>query len=128
MEAVAVVTILMVIECFVFSALTGRARVKYDVKAPATVGPPEFERHYRVHQNTLEQLMLVLPSMWVFGLYVHAPTAAGLGLVFVVARVLYLRSYVAAPDKRGPGFIIGFLATLVLMLGGLIGAVMSWVS
>lgn len=128
MEALAIVTILILIEYFVFSALVGKARVQHQVKAPATSGPPEFERYFRVHQNTLEQLVLVLPSMWIFGYYVQAQIAAGLGLLFIIGRVLYLRGYVADPEKRGRGFGVGILAASILLVGGLIGAVVSWVS
>ena len=111
-----------------FSALVGRARVRHKVDAPATVGPPEFERYYRVHYNTLEQLIIVLPSMWIFGYFVHTGIAAALGVVFMIGRILYLRGYVAAPETRGRGFVIGILATSILCLGGLIGAVIAWLS
>ena len=127
MEALAVVTILILIEYFVFAALVGKARVQHGVKAPNTSGPAEFERYFRVHQNTLEQLMLLLPSMWIFGYYVNSLIGAGLGVVFLVARVLYVRGYVAEPEKRGLGFMVGFLASAVLMLGGLIGALVAWI-
>jgi glutathione S-transferase len=125
MELVAAVTILILLEYFVFMMLVGTARGKSGIQAPATTGDPVLERTLRVQMNTLEQLVMVLPSMWLFGLYVSAIYAAGLGLVFAVARILYYRGYVADPSKRAIGFLIGFLATLVLMLGALYGTVMA---
>jgi hypothetical protein len=44
----------------------GRARVKYKIPAPQTSGDPDFERVFRVQQNTLEQLVLFLPALWLF--------------------------------------------------------------
>ena len=125
MEYVAVVTILAQLQYMYFSYLTGKARVQYGIKAPAVSGHEMFERHFRIQQNTLEQLVAFLPALWVFAYYVHAATAAGLGLVFIVGRFIYQRGYSQDPKKRGPGFGIGFLAIAVLTLGGLIGALVS---
>ena len=44
------------------------------------------------------------------------------GLVFVVARVLYLRGYVTDPAKREVGFALSVLPVLVLLVGALWGA------
>ena len=125
MEYISVVTMLAVIEYMIFTALTGRARVKYAVQAPATTGHEIFERYYRVQQNTVEQLLIFLPSLWLFGLYVHAVSGAALGLLFIVGRVLYIRGYVADPSKRGPGFALGLLASAILALGGLGGGIVA---
>jgi glutathione S-transferase len=125
MELVAVVTALVVLEYFVFIMLVGMARGKSGVQAPATTGDPLLERTIRVQLNTLEQLAIVIPSMWLFGLYVSDTYAAGLGLVFAIARIIYYRGYVADPSKRALGFGIGFLATLALLLGALYGTVMA---
>ncbi|MCK6370417.1 MAG: MAPEG family protein [Gammaproteobacteria bacterium] len=122
MALVHVVIALAVIELFVFALLVGRARVKYGILAPAVSGHPVFERYYRVHYNTLEQLVCFIPGMLLFATYVSAPVAAGLGLVFIVGRILYLRGYVADPKKRGAGFGISALPVIVLLLGGLGGA------
>jgi glutathione S-transferase len=123
MEWAAIVTVLALIEYMGFGILVGRARVAHGIKAPATSGDPIFERYFRIHQNTGEQLWLFLPSLWLFALYVSGPAAAALGVVWLVGRLIYLRGYVEDPEKRGPGFLIGFLATFVLLLGSLIGAV-----
>ena len=126
MEIVAIVTILALIECFVFSILVARARHSLGIEPPTMVGDPIFERYQRVHQNTLEQLILFLPSLWIFAYYVHVQAAAILGLVFIAGRGLYCRGYIAAAEKRTLGFVIGQIATSVLLLGGLAGASISW--
>ena len=40
----------------------GRMRGK--VLAPATSGDPEFEKAFRIHYNTIEQLIMFLPMLW----------------------------------------------------------------
>jgi glutathione S-transferase len=125
MPYLAIVTALALLEYMAIGILVGRARGKYGIKAPATSGHPVFDRTFRVHQNTLEQLMIFLPSLWLFGTYVSAPWGALLGLVFIAGRVMYVQGYIADPEKRGPGFLVGSLAHGVLLLGGLIGAILA---
>jgi uncharacterized MAPEG superfamily protein len=125
MPYLAIVTALALLEYLAIGLLVGRARGTYGIKAPATSGHPVFDRTFRVHQNTLEQLMLFLPSLWLFGTYVSAPWGALLGRVFIVGRVVYVRGYIQEAEKRGLGFAIGGVANLVLLLGGLVGAVLA---
>jgi uncharacterized membrane protein YecN with MAPEG domain len=125
MELVALVAALALIEYSVFGMQVGRARAKYGVKAPATSGHELFERAYRVQQNTLEQLVVFLPSLYLFAAFVSPMIAAGLGLVFVVGRALYAQGYLADPEKRGVGFIVGYAASNLLLLGGLVGALLG---
>jgi glutathione S-transferase len=122
MHLVTLVIALALLEYFVFGFLVGRARGTYGVPAPAISGNPVFERYFRAHQNTLEQLVIFVPCMVIFARVVSAPIAAGLGLVFIVGRALYMHGYVAEAGKRGPGFLIGALAQVVLLLGSVIGA------
>lgn len=122
MHLVNFVIALALLEYFVFGLLVGRARGQYNVPAPATSGHPVFERTFRVHQNTLEQLVIFVPCMLIFSQVFDPRIAAGLGLVFIVGRALYFRGYVADAAKRGTGFLIGALAQIALLLGSLIGA------
>ena len=101
--------------------LCGRARSAYGVKAPAVTGHPEFEKRFRAQQNTLEQLMLFLPSLWVFSLAVSPFWGGLIGLGFVVGRILYVAGYVRDPASRELGFAVGAAATAILLLGGLGG-------
>lgn len=125
MDIVAIVSALILIEYWVISVLVEVARGKTGVKAPAMQGAPEFERISRVQQNTLEQLIVLLPAMWLFAFYVHAMIAAGLGVLFIIARIIYCRAYLQEPSGRGPGFAIGQIAQATLLLGGLIGAILA---
>jgi uncharacterized MAPEG superfamily protein len=123
MEIVAVVIALALLEFVVFGMLVGRARGRYGVKAPAVSGHEIFDRYFRVHYNTMEMLVTFVPSIWLFGLYVSPQWGAALGVVYLVGRIVYLRSYVADPSKRDIGFGLSALPIVVLLLGALWGAV-----
>jgi uncharacterized membrane protein YecN with MAPEG domain len=71
--------------------------------------------------NTLEQLVMFLPSLWLFAVYVSPEWAALLGVFWLVGRVLFARGYYIATQKRVVGFVITIAATSVLLLGGIIG-------
>ena len=125
MELVAIVIALALLEYVAFGMLVGKARVRYGVKAPATSGHEIFDRYFRVHQNTLEMMVVFVPATWLFGQYVSANWAAALGAVFIAGRVVYLRSYVADPAKRGAGFGLSFLPIAVMLIGILFAAGMK---
>ena len=116
---VAIVTILALVLYFVMSLRVGQGRTKYGVVAPAVSGNADFERLYRVQANTLEWLPIFLPAMWLFALYWDERVAAGLGVVWIVGRFLYMTSYARDASARGPGFGIQALATGVLLFGAL---------
>ena len=121
MEWVYLTIVLALLEYTVMAALVGRARARYGVKAPATTGHPDFERVNRVHVNTLESLIVFVPAVWLFAVYVSETWAAVLGALFVVARALYAVGYIRAADKRGPGAGITGLVLMALLVGSLIG-------
>ncbi len=123
MAPVAIIVVLALLQYIYFSLQVGKARGTYEVSAPAVSGHPIFERHYRVQMNTLEQLIVFIPAVFLFGYYGNAMVAAALGAVYLVGRFLFASSYVADPAKRSLGFMLSFLPTLVLLVGGLVQAV-----
>jgi len=125
MGYVTIVAMLALIEFVAFGALVGRTRGRTGVAAPAISGNEEFERYFRVHQNTLEQLVIFLPALFAFAHFNSAEVAAGVGLLFIIGRVVYLRAYVKDPGSRTLGFLMGMLANIVLVFGAIIGAVRS---
>jgi uncharacterized MAPEG superfamily protein len=125
MEYVAVITVLILLQYFYFGVASGLARGKAGLEAPAITGDALYERRYRIHQNTMEQLVSFLPAMWLFAYYVSPVYGAGLGVAFLVGRTLYSISYAKDPAARGKGFMIGFIAMLIGFGGTLYGAVVN---
>ncbi len=122
MHLVAIVVLLALLEFVAFGMLVGRARVMHGVKAPATTGHEVFERYFRVHYNTMELLVVFMPAIWLFALYVSPQWGAGLGAVYLIGRIVYFRSYIADPARRSVGFSMSMLPVLVLLVGALLGA------
>lgn len=120
-----VVIAIALVEFVCFGFAVGKAREKYGVKAPATTGNEMFERYFRVQMNTLEQLIVFIPSILLFARYVEPRIAAGLGLVFVLGRLWYFRQYVRDPSKRSAAFGVSFVPIVTLLLGALIGAALQ---
>lgn len=125
MDYVAIVTVLALAQAFFFAVKVGQQRVAHGINAPAITGHPDFERAFRVHQNTLEQLIIVIPTLWMFATYWRPELAAGLGFVFIVSRQIYRSAYVGDPTKRSMGFGLGAAVTAILSIGSLVGAVMN---
>jgi len=120
-----IVMLVALIEYFGFVLAVGWARFLFGVKAPATSGNIDFERYYRAQMNTLEQLIIFVPSLWAFALFVSVTWATVLGAIFIVGRLLYFTGYVKAAEKRSAGFGLATLPMLVLLIGGLVGAILS---
>lgn len=123
MELPAIVSALALLEYMFFSFKVGMGRAKYEVAAPATSGHPVWDRMYRVQQNTVEQLVIFLPALWIFSTLIHPTIGAAIGVGFLIGRPIYFASYVKNPESRTTGFLIGYLANVVLVLGSLGGAI-----
>jgi uncharacterized membrane protein YecN with MAPEG domain len=116
---VTIVTLVALLVYVWMGVRVGGARKKSGIAAPAMTGDPELERHIRVQANTLEWLPIFLPSLWLFAIYWSDMVAAGLGVVWIIGRVLYALGYAQSADKRELGFMIQMAATAVLLFGAL---------
>lgn len=112
-------TLLAVALMFWTAINVGKARAKYEVKAPATSGHEMFDRAYRIQMNTLESAMLLLPSMWIYADLIGDLGAGLAGAIWITGRICYALAYQQDPAKRGPGFGISFLAIAGMWVGGL---------
>lgn len=127
MPYIDIVTALALIQFTVFGFKVGSARGRFGVKAPATTGNDTFERHFRVQQNTLELLVVFLPALYLFSRYMNPLIAVALGVIYLIGREVYAASYVKDPAKRSAGYGLSFLPAMILLVGGLIGAVRALV-
>jgi glutathione S-transferase len=114
---------LALVQFFFFILAVGKARETYKVPAPATTGNEIFERYFRVQMNTLELLVIFVPSILLFGQYFGAYLAAALGVVYLIGRFVYFSSYVKEPKSRSLGYGVSVLPIMVLLAGAIIGAI-----
>ena len=125
MQYVELVAVIAVLQFFSFGALTGRARRQSGLKPPAVTGHEGFERMYRVQMNTLELLIAFLPVLFLAARYWPTSLVAGLGVVYLIGRLIYWRAYVSDPSKRGIGFVLSMFPTLFLAILALVGIVLA---
>jgi glutathione S-transferase len=117
------VTLASLLLYFVVTMNVGRARIRFNVIAPKTDGPEEFQRYFRVQMNTLEQIVLFLPLLWLAAITIHDGLAAAIGLFWILGRFVYARNYYLDPAKRGPGFMVAMAATAALFVVSFLGIV-----
>ena len=125
MHLVQLVAILAVLQFLLFGKLTGTARAKSGLKAPAMTGDAGFERMHRVHMNTLETLVAFLPSLFLAAVYWPSLLVAALGAVYIVGRFVYWRAYVTNPSTRFMGFMLSVGPTILLAGMALVGNLLS---
>jgi len=125
MHFVELVAALAVIQFLAFGALTGRARRLSGLKAPAVTGHEGFECMYRVQMNTLECLVAFLPALFLAAKYWSPFFVAGLGFIYLIGRLIYWRAYVSNPEKRGIGFMLSIVPTILLAISSLAGVVLA---
>ena len=123
MKLTAIATLASLLVYIWVIARAGNARKIYQIPAPASDGPAGFLAAMRVQANTVEQLVLFLPALWLCCLLLSDQIAAGLGIVWVLGRVIYALGYYQAPSKRGLGFGISSLAGLGLLIGAIAGLI-----
>lgn len=115
--------LLAVCQYVYFVALTGRARDRYHIKAPAVTGDESFERAYRVQMNTLEQLVIFLPALLIAGYYESGLWVWLLGILYLAGRFVYARAYVKEPRTRAAGFMMTLAANILLLLTAFWGVI-----
>ena len=124
------VTLLIGFFYFYTAFHVGNLRQKHGIKAPETSGHPVFDRAYRVQLNTLEQMGIVLPFLWVAAFYPipRAWLAPLVGAIWVVSRIIYRVGYMADPDKRLTGAMLGGVCNLALFIIAAIGVARVWLT
>jgi glutathione S-transferase len=120
----AVDTILACLVTMAMGGWSGYLRGKYKIQAPSVVGHPAFERAHRTHINTVENLVLMLPFLWIASVFYGGQIPFWLGLVWIVSRIVYAIGYAQTnPQLREPGAGLGFLALIALLVLAVIGLI-----
>ena len=124
----ALVTIAAILYTFVLGGRVGALRGKTGIAAPATTVDPLFERAFRVHMNTIEQLVVFLPVLWLSVQVIGDAWTGRVGVVWLAGRVFYASGYMKDPTRRGPGMLITLSATLVLIVVTIVGIVRGFLA
>jgi glutathione S-transferase len=125
MNLVDAALMLAVLQYIVFGTLVAKARGTYGVKAPAITGNEQFERRYRVHANTLELFVVLVPSAYASAHYWPGWVVAVAVLAYLAGRFIYWRAYIAEPSSRSLGFTLSIAPIVALALSALAAALMG---
>jgi glutathione S-transferase len=120
---VVIVIVLALFQLIGFGVAVSLARRKYQVAAPATTGHEVFDRYFRVQMNTVEQLVVFVPAIWLFASMVSENWAAILGGVYLLGRLVYFYSYVKNPRSRTLGFAMSSFPGIIMLAGVAIVAI-----
>lgn len=123
MEYATLIVLLALLQYTWFTMRVGKGREMYNIKAPACTGNENFERLFRVQQNTMEQLVVFIPACFAFAWFLSGFWSMILGAVFIIGRFLYSAEYVKEPKTRLIGMLLTFLPNAALVLGALYGVV-----
>ncbi len=121
MDHPTLIVLFALLQYVLFTARVGLARGKYNVNAPACEGDENFNRLFRVQQNTLEQLIVFIPASYAFSYYLSELWVLIPGMVFILGRYIYSLEYLKDPKTRTPGMALTLPANVVLVLGALFG-------
>ena len=123
MEYPLLIILLALLQYLAFSLRTGTSRPKYGVLPPKMTGNETWERISRVHQNTLEQIVVFIPALLLFSYYVSPKWALLPGICYLIARQIYSYRYIKSPATRM--FPPTFFINVILVVGGIIGIIVS---
>lgn len=106
----------------------GWSRMKHKIMPPTVTGPPEFERTFRAHQNSVEMYSIFLVVLWISGIFCNEVLASLGGLLYIVSREMYFTGYILESKKRLPGFFSVLFALLFLTVMATIGIINSFMN
>lgn len=121
------VILFAILQLFVFILMVGKARATFKVEAPAITGHDGFERYYRVQMNTIEMLVMFIPSILLAATYWSPYLMAILGVIYLIGRVLYFRAYVTSEQRTIP-FLMGLIPVLIFLILGIFGSVRALIN
>ena len=121
MEYASLIVLLALLQYIWFTVRVGASRGKHKVIAPACNGDETWERMFRVQQNTMEQLIILIPGTIAFAYYTSPLWVLLPGATFIIGRFLYSAEYVKDPNSRVLGMSLTLAANATLVIGALVG-------
>ena len=121
MENATLIVLLALLQYVWFTLRVGIKRGKFSIEAPACKGDETWERLFRVQQNTMEQLVMLIPASYAFAYYLSPVWVLVPGAIFIIGRFIYSAEYLKDPKSRAPGMSLTLLANASLILGALFG-------
>ena len=121
MEYATLIVLLALLQYVWFTLRVGITRGKYNIDAPTCEGDETWERLFRVQQNTIEQLIILIPASYAFAYYMNSFWVLVPGAVFIIGRFIYSAEYLKDPKTRAPGMSLTLAANAALILGALFG-------
>ncbi|ESP04391.1 hypothetical protein LOTGIDRAFT_237360 [Lottia gigantea] len=115
------VSILASYQIVTFAQRVSNVRNKVKLPFPQTTGNVAFERAFRAHQNSLEFIPVVMPSLWVSSIFFHPIPSSMVGLVYLYSRQKYFNGYSRSVEERLPGFKLGIKCIILLYGMSLLG-------
>ena len=125
MYIIEIIALLAVSQLFVFGALVGSQRRVSGIDAPTMTGHVGLERMIRVHMNTLEIIVPFLVGLLIAGKFWSVWIVAPIGVIYLVGRIIYWRTYMANPAGRTVGFVMSVFPIAALVILGLLGAIIG---
>jgi len=127
MEHATLIVLLALLQYMWFTVRVGASRGKYHVDAPACEGDEAWERMFRVQQNTMEQLVVMIPAAFAFAHYLSGTWVLAAGATFIIGRFLYSAEYIKDPKTRAPGMFLTLGANVALVVGALSGVLIRMI-
>jgi len=102
-----------------------RSALLKPAEAASASAPEEpFERLYRLHQQTGESLITLVPSLYAFSLLVSPRWAFALGSGWLASRILYLYAHKFGLEStvEKPAYALSYMAQMALLMGSAVNA------
>jgi glutathione S-transferase len=96
-------------------------RIKAGIEYPAITGDDQFERVFRAHYNSLENIVIAIPLILIFGFTVNMFWGAIAGFGWGIFRILYALGYSKSAKTRHPAGAISITILFLLFLGSVFG-------
>ncbi len=121
MQLPAIITVLAVVMTIALAIRVSVLRGKYKIDPPATTGNPALERAVRIHANTVEAMVVLLPMLWLGAMLYSETIAFWLGIGWLIGRVVYAIGFTIDAKKRIPGFAIAAACGVGLLIITILG-------